>query len=507
MVQPRLHFPCRPGAILLPLLILLAACGGDDGTPSGPTDPPDPSPNQDPVASFSVEAAGSTAPVGAAFDASASSDPDGSVASWSWDFGDGATASGVRAEHVYDESGSFTVELTVTDDAGATATATRTVEVGERAADEVSGVVWWDRDNDGARDQGEEGVPDVPVFLDGDGDGELDADEARTVTGIGGIYRFEGLAPGSYRVTQALPVGWTNTVPGPGVTATGLPGAAPPAGPGPQRIVGGEDAPADSFPFMASMQVASQSDRRDAHFCGGTLVAPEWVMTASHCLTDDLGQRYDPSFMEVLLGTQRLEAGAGARVPVVETVINPGYTPAGGFYKRDLSLVRLGERLEDTPRAFLMDSTAFLAAVEPQDDGTLIGWGLVTETADGIPVVLQTAPIPLRPDEDCETAWNTGAEIYDTRTMLCAGPRSGTPTACRGDSGGPWMFPYRGRYHQLGVVSWGVATCGSPLGPAVYASVPAMLEFIRSTIPPEPSGAIQVTVGESGARADFGNFH
>ena len=62
-------------------------------------------------------------------DASASADPDGTIASYAWDFGDGATATGVTATHAYAVEGPYTVRLTVTDGAGATATTTRDVTV------------------------------------------------------------------------------------------------------------------------------------------------------------------------------------------------------------------------------------------------------------------------------------------------------------------------------------------------------------------------------------------
>jgi YVTN family beta-propeller protein len=75
-------------------------------------------PDQGPVARFSATAA----PVGRAvgFDAAASSDPDGTVASYRWDFGDGSTqtTSGPTATHTYATAGSRTVTLTVTDSAG-----------------------------------------------------------------------------------------------------------------------------------------------------------------------------------------------------------------------------------------------------------------------------------------------------------------------------------------------------------------------------------------------------
>jgi PKD repeat protein len=65
------------------------------------------------------------------FDGSASNDPDGTIASYDWDFGDGSTGTGVNPTHTYTATGTFTVTLTVTDDGGATDTATTTATIGE----------------------------------------------------------------------------------------------------------------------------------------------------------------------------------------------------------------------------------------------------------------------------------------------------------------------------------------------------------------------------------------
>ncbi|OLT16609.1 hypothetical protein BJF80_04410 [Serinicoccus sp. CUA-874] len=90
----------------------------------GPGDPP-PLPNVDPVAAFDVTSTSLTA----SFDASGSTDSDGEIESYEWDFGDGDTAEGVDPEHTYAEDGTYEVTLTVTDDEGATGTATQDVTV------------------------------------------------------------------------------------------------------------------------------------------------------------------------------------------------------------------------------------------------------------------------------------------------------------------------------------------------------------------------------------------
>ena len=88
--------------------------------------------NAPPVADFSVTPPSAYPNVPITFDGSASSDSDGRIVAYAWTFGDGASATGVGLAHTYTRHGNLTVVLTVTDDVGATATATRVVEIGNR---------------------------------------------------------------------------------------------------------------------------------------------------------------------------------------------------------------------------------------------------------------------------------------------------------------------------------------------------------------------------------------
>ena len=85
--------------------------------------------NEPPVASATATPTAGTAPLSVAFDGSASSDPDGTIASYGWTFGDGATATGPSQSHTYISAGSYSAQLTVTDNQGASGTSTVTISV------------------------------------------------------------------------------------------------------------------------------------------------------------------------------------------------------------------------------------------------------------------------------------------------------------------------------------------------------------------------------------------
>ncbi|MET1156403.1 PKD domain-containing protein, partial [Arthrobacter sp.] len=90
-------------------------------------------PNQGPAANFNAACTG----LSCSFDGSASSDPDGSIVSWGWEFGDGETGTGEAATHAYAAAGDHTVKLTVTDDAGVQASVEKSVAVTPPAAGSV----------------------------------------------------------------------------------------------------------------------------------------------------------------------------------------------------------------------------------------------------------------------------------------------------------------------------------------------------------------------------------
>jgi PKD repeat protein len=85
--------------------------------------------NSPPKASFSLDPISGEAPLDVIFDGTGCSDADGTVISYKWDFGDGATSTDLVASHTYTSPKSHRVSLTITDDLGATDTDTATIAV------------------------------------------------------------------------------------------------------------------------------------------------------------------------------------------------------------------------------------------------------------------------------------------------------------------------------------------------------------------------------------------
>jgi PKD repeat protein len=127
-------------SVLATLFLLATAC---TTPPTGPG-----TPNLLPVAVVAASPTSGTAPLQVEFSASSSADPDGSIATYAWTFGDGGTATGMTPTHTYAQVGTYTARLTVTDNRGGTDADQVTIEV----ARDFSAVVLVD--DDGADDPG-----------------------------------------------------------------------------------------------------------------------------------------------------------------------------------------------------------------------------------------------------------------------------------------------------------------------------------------------------------------
>jgi hypothetical protein len=335
-------------------------------------------------------------------------------------------------------------------------------------AGHIEGSHFDDLNGNGLRDPGEPGLPGITTFLDLNSNGRLDPGEPSTVSDANGNFRFSNLSPGTYRVTAILPPGRVFTTPRPG------------AG----RIAGGRPAQPGAFPWMVALLDATEPDPFRAQFCGGSLIAPEWVLTTAHCFFDPRGEPdVDVQSLDLLLGTTVLQIGAGQRIRAAQIVIHPNYDPVrGGQGGNDIALVRLS-RPVDLPTLPLVqpDQTNLTA---PGTFATILGWGAtfphtLEEEPSGFPRALQQAEVPLVSNEVCNAPQSYNGIILDT--MLCAGFPQGGVDTCKGDSGGPLVVPTSSGFALAGIASFGRG-CGQPNFYGVYTRVSSFVGFVESVI-------------------------
>lgn len=494
MTNRRMRTPRAPLAGLLAVVVSVASCGGDEETPvtPPPTPPPPPEePNELPTAAFTISVDLGQTPLVVTFDASSSSDPDGTLVSYAWRFGDGGTGTGVRPTHTYQEPGMYEVDLTVRDDRDGEASASGEVVAYSPAGtgpNVIQGTVWFDRDMDEAMDEDERTLEGFAVFLDEDGDGAYDNGERFTLSGPDGTYELAGLDPDqTHTVSQVLQFGWTSTFAGQ---------AAPPSGapaPGTAAIVNGDDADIEDFPFQVGLMIPGTNFQ----FCGGTLLNSRYVLTAAHCVVGDAAKD-----IEVLLGSADLTSG-GERVVVQAIRNHPEYN---GSVDYDVAILRLeGSHLY--PRVYVQhpDQPAYST---PGDTATAIGWGQTGTGSDGEDTdILKRTTLPIITNDECaKVAGFRFGSITDR--VICAGAERLGRGVCFGDSGGPLLVPYEESWMEVGISSFLVNRdeCGNI--PAAFARVTALYDYIVAVARIEDSLSYEVDWSEgTTVRVDFGNFH
>jgi secreted trypsin-like serine protease len=202
--------------------------------------------------------------------------------------------------------------------------------------------------------------------------------------------------------------------------------------------------------------VSLQHKAGSSHFCGASLVAKKWVLTAAHC-----AQGEKAGDLQVMIGSHALDA-PGTVVQVKKVIVHEKYQTDDRF---DVALLKLAQNAPGTPIRIATPQEK--DAWKPGTPARVIGWGAAIFAVGPGSNDLQEVDVPVVSDSDCATT--NGPFGFDAETMICAGETTGGKDSCQGDSGGPLMVPdAKGDWVQMGVVSWGIG-CGFPGLYGVYA--------------------------------------
>jgi len=249
------------------------------------------------------------------------------------------------------------------------------------------------------------------------------------------------------------------------------------------KIIDGVTAADNRWPAQVSVQVGAPS----SHTCGGTLIAADWVMTASHCFHNSRGELVlRATDLTVVAGTNNARNGLGQRRAVTRLITHPSYDPKSD--DNDIALLQLA-----TPVA--IDSPAMLST--PATDAawagagrtvTAVGWGNTVTSGTLYPALLQQVDLAVTDQAACNAAY--GGDI--TANMICAA--SPGKDTCQGDSGGPIFASNRaGGVVQVGITSFGIG-CAQAAYPGVYTRVSRYVDWVRGYVP----AALTATTLQSG---------
>ncbi|XP_043563035.1 chymotrypsinogen A-like [Chiloscyllium plagiosum] len=228
------------------------------------------------------------------------------------------------------------------------------------------------------------------------------------------------------------------------------------------RIVNGENAVPGSWPWQVSLQ-----QNTGFHFCGGSLINENWVVTAAHC---SVSTRH----LVIIGDYNKCTADQNSQaISVAKTITHPDWNPNTINY--DITLVKLA-----TPVKFnqFVSPVCLASANDNFAAGKLCvttGWGLTNSNAFFTPCVLQQTSLPILSNIDCQRYW--GNMVSDV--MVCAGAAGAS--SCMGDSGGPLVCQEGGAWYLVGIVSWGSGNC-SPNSPGVYARVSEFRNWVDQTL-------------------------
>lgn len=260
------------------------------------------------------------------------------------------------------------------------------------------------------------------------------------------------------------------------------------------RVVGGEPAAPDQFPWQAAVIFNNGDTPYNSLHCGGSIINANWILSAAHCADDGANA--------VFVGSNSLEDTSTAQIiPIKRWVAHPGYveqdTAQAGevTFDNDIALIELETPIDfdacgshcATIETVTADEEAEVAPLA--GEAYVSGWGDMVSTDSGSPSYyppeLQWTTLSIA---DCTTSPSLYAAEEISPRMLCANVSDFSRDSCSGDSGGPLVVANSSGtgYLQEGVVSWG-SGCASMGYPGVYTRLSQFSSWISSVINPTPA--------------------
>ncbi|XP_045156567.2 chymotrypsin B-like [Mercenaria mercenaria] len=233
-------------------------------------------------------------------------------------------------------------------------------------------------------------------------------------------------------------------------------------------IVGGREAIPNSWPWQVSIK------KNGGHWCGGSLINNQWVLTSAHCNFTDSSDNF---IERVILGEHDLTRRSGREVVRSAIIFRYPNYPGRLSYVNDIALLKLSYPVKFNmfiyPICLPYPGTVFT----PADDCWATGWGETRGTGEA--TRLNEIRLPVTSNAECAI----GRRPYHIlNTHICGG--TGATGVCFGDSGGPYSCLRRGQYQWelAGIPALTTWTCMSEGEPNVFTRVSEFMHWIVHTI-------------------------
>lgn len=241
-----------------------------------------------------------------------------------------------------------------------------------------------------------------------------------------------------------------------------------------QAIRGGSNVSGAAAPWLVGIK--TKDSNGDSYVCSGSVIAPTWILTAAHCVTEETDEgifTFDASEVRVMRpGQNPWAAGAWeSAYRAVSVIPNENYLFNDEWQPwADLALIELDAPIPGT-KAVSLD-----AAGTSHNSGANVrayGWGS-TSNSGSTPASGKSTPLKVLAgigDSSCRK-WTVGGFAHGA-SLICAGATTNTNAICAGDSGGPLVrFTRTGKPVQIGVTSFaGQAECASYSRPGQFVRV------------------------------------
>ncbi|XP_041645953.1 tissue-type plasminogen activator-like [Cheilinus undulatus] len=241
------------------------------------------------------------------------------------------------------------------------------------------------------------------------------------------------------------------------------------------KIVGGSFTPIESHPWVAAL-----FQQRTGFLCGGSLIAPCWVVSAAHCFSD--GDQTNIKRLSVFLGKSAInetDADSEQSFTVEKLIIHQKYNESN--YDNDIALLKIKSKSGGCAVRSASARAVCLPPLHTQLPAgiqcSIAGFGREKFFAWHKSQYLKQAEVKLISRAVCKSESYYGDLI--TTNMLCAGSPDWSTDACEGDSGGPLVCQVSDRMFLFGVVSWGDG-CARKNKPGVYTQVTNYNKWIEA---------------------------